>query len=170
MDIQVTTPSKLSYRAISEYANKIGMHHGIYDGNGCANLPKLLEAIGGRVHHTEELFAAEASRVNAVGDFEIIIPPLTSARRDRFTIAHEIGHYFLHYLYAEETKPVVFGRGASNQAETEANVFAASLLMPEEPFKALFKSVSTDWWAISEVFEVSPSAAQVRAQALQLIG
>lgn len=170
MDITVTTPSRLSYRAISEYAYKIGKHHEIYDANGRADLPKLLNAIGGRIHHTEELFAAEASKVKAVGDFEIIIPPLTSARRDRFTIAHEIGHYFLHYLYPEETQPVVFGRGASNQAETEANVFAASLLMPEDQFKTLYKELSNDWWAISEHFEVSPSAAQVRAQALQLIG
>lgn len=62
--------------------------------------------------------------------------------RQRFTIAHEIGHHLLHpadELYVDQT-----GRGLTIQArdqqssegtnpqEIEANLFAAALLMPEE--------------------------------------
>ncbi|PPB47324.1 ImmA/IrrE family metallo-endopeptidase [Arthrobacter agilis] len=93
---------------------------------------------------------------------------MTSNRRDRFTIAHELGHYFLHYLQPGMTTPKSFWRGESNRGETQANVFAASLLMPEDFFKAAFSRCGRDWWALSQIFGVSPRAAEVRAQVLGL--
>ena len=56
--------------------------------------------------------------------------------RQRFTLAHEIGHLSLH---AQEGKVFVdqrffrnsFSQTGLNQEECEANAFAASLLMPE---------------------------------------
>ena len=63
-------------------------------------------------------------------------PGLNSGRR-RFTIAHEIGHYLLHPregLHHEDTaKNFTLWNDASE--ETEANVFAAELLMPEFLFE-----------------------------------
>lgn len=58
--------------------------------------------------------------------------------RQRFTIAHELGHYFLHKKESSTIfydKPQILFRDESNSSgykrEQEANVFAASLLMPE---------------------------------------
>lgn len=56
--------------------------------------------------------------------------------KKRFIIAHELGHFNLHFhnsLYSCDAK--VFSRWTSvNDPETEANTFAAELLMPESMF------------------------------------
>jgi Zn-dependent peptidase ImmA (M78 family) len=62
---------------------------------------------------------------------------LTSRRRQRFTIAHELGHLLLHEgkpLIVDHSIRVNFRNDVSSMAtddeEIEANAFAASLLMP----------------------------------------
>ncbi|WCD91525.1 ImmA/IrrE family metallo-endopeptidase [Microbacterium sp. nov. GSS16] len=161
-------PSPLSNKAIGEYADLVGRHHEIYSANGHADIQKLLASLGGRVTMSPELFDREALTVYEPGNFEIHIPQFTSSRRDRFTIAHELGHYFLHYLHPKTTGMRTFGRGQRNWAETQANVFASHLLMPEEAFRTAYREHAGDWWSIAQVFNVSPSAAQVRAQVLGL--
>ena len=60
--------------------------------------------------------------------------------RQRFTIAHEIGHYVLHRKSGDlfiDRHHKVFARDKSSsrgedEKEVEANAFAAALLMPEE--------------------------------------
>ena len=91
----------------------------------------LVHRLGGRVMVGN---GRESLHVNSVGDFIIYLPQMTSSRRDRFTIAHELGHYFLHYLHAKREDPASFGRGDRNLVETQANVFASSLLMPAKQF------------------------------------
>lgn len=164
------TPSGLSNTAIAGYAERVGEHHGIYSQQGKADLDKLLGVLGGRVEVSPAVFAPEALTVFDRGHFTVHLPPITSDRRDRFTIAHEIGHYFLHYLLPQETQSKVFGRGSQNRAETEANVFAASLLMPTNEFRAAYEHHGADWWKLGDTFGVSPQAATVRAQVLGLHG
>src|SRR5712692_8711048 len=71
--------------------------------------------------------------------------------RQRFTIAHELGHYILHHKYREDPNNDIHidkkwayfrsdatGRGVDEQ-ERQANQFAAELLMPEELVKGIIK-------------------------------
>jgi hypothetical protein len=89
-------------------------------------------------------------------------------RRQRFTIAHELGHCVCHCLEgkAPHLQPA-FCRAADlahdvdRALEREANVFAAELLMPEEAVRAAWTR-SPDVAAVSERFGVSPLAAQWR--------
>jgi Zn-dependent peptidase ImmA (M78 family) len=64
-----------------------------------------------------------------------------ASTRQRFTIAHELGHYLLHGVTPQEVHvdrgfKVMMRDGRSSEgvdeAEREANLFAAELLMPEE--------------------------------------
>jgi Zn-dependent peptidase ImmA (M78 family) len=65
-----------------------------------------------------------------------------SSERMRFTIAHELGHYFLHRSLKSTFVDEVFARsGTSNRLEREANAFAAALLMPEELINDAIKEV-----------------------------
>lgn len=162
------TESPLSNRAISEYAERIGRFHNAYSTEGRADIKWLVRALGGTVDVSESVFAREALTVNAPGDFLVHLPPMTSDRRDRFTIAHELGHYFLHYLEPKVAGSKTFGRGERNRGETQANVFAAALLMPSEFFREAYARVGSDWWTLAETFGVSPKAAEVRAQVLGL--
>lgn len=157
--------SNLSYAAIREYAERIGDHYEIYDRMGTADVRDLVRKLGGEVSYGD---SQESLHVNGKGDFTIYLPHATSSRRDRFTIAHELGHYFLHFLHPEVEAPASFGRGLRNLVETQANVFASSLLMPEKAFGDAYKRLNGDAYALARIFEVSPAAVEVRAEVLGL--
>lgn len=76
---------------------------------------------------------------------------LHSGRRQRFTIAHELGHLRLHdcaSLYVDRGFIFIPRNERSSQAidvkEVEANRFAAALLMPAPWLKRDFKSFQID--------------------------
>lgn len=69
-------------------------------------------------------------------------------RRQRFSIAHEIGHYVLHYkgnIFAEKEgeKHISYRDNLSSLGfsikEVEANFFAANLLMPQDKIEELYE-------------------------------
>lgn len=161
----VSEPSRLSNSAIREYAERVGTHYDIYDRAGTADVRELVRALGGTVAYGD---SRESLHVNGPGDFTIYLPEVTSSRRDRFTIAHELGHYFLHYLHPKHDEPASFGRGDRNSVETQANVFASSLLMPEAAFSRAWTRTEGDIYTLAQQFDVSPNAAEVRAQVLGL--
>lgn len=165
MSVRTTEPAKLSNEAIVQYAERVGDHHHIYDDVGHADIDDFISRLGGR---TEYAFDDESLHVREPGNFTIYVPRFTSARRDRFTKAHELGHYFLHYVYLKLSGDKQFGRGGRDRAETEANVFASALLMPRKPFEAAFREFDGDEWELAARFEVSPQAASIRAQVLRL--
>lgn len=156
--------SKLSYDSIREYAARVGDQHQVYNNAGRADIDGLVKSLGGTISYGHR----EALVVYAPNEFEISLPELTSARRDRFTTAHELGHYFLHYRLPRLSGRREFGRGKRNTLETQANVFASALLMPEEHFRVAFADCQGDDWKLSRIFDVSPDAAAVRSQVLGL--
>ncbi|NJM49719.1 MAG: ImmA/IrrE family metallo-endopeptidase [Sphingomonadales bacterium] len=87
---------------------------------------------------------------------------LKGVSRYAFTLAHEVGHLFLH-----TGRTVALARGPQNKAylnpEWQADVFAAAFLMPEEGVK-LCRSVEE----IASKFGVSKQAASIRAENLNM--
>jgi len=78
------------------------------------------------------------------GQYYIIVnQEISSSGRRNFTIAHELGHYFLehqllsNYFYCFE-KDIAEETQASSGIEREANHFASCFLMPEEKVKSAF--------------------------------
>lgn len=78
---------------------------------------------------------------------KILIAQNDSPLRRRFSIAHEIGHFVLHYygkLFGEkdQQKHISFRDNTSSLGfsvrEIEANFFAANLLMPESKVRELY--------------------------------
>lgn len=95
--------------------------------------------------------------------FEIFLSPFTSPLRDNFTIAHELGHLFLHYPFNNSTKkPIRFTRYGSDLIEWQANRFAAAFLMPMDQLLVRREKYKNDIEAIASYFEVSRAAAAVR--------
>ena len=92
-------------------------------------------------------------------------PCTSSPLRDNFTIAHELGHLFLHKT--EESKE--FHRsGEPKTEEVEANIFAAEFLMPEDEFKNKAKEFNNSERMLASYFGVSPAAALVRMAVLNI--
>lgn len=70
------------------------------------------------------------------GQLYLGVNELHPETRQRFTIAHEIGHHILHsddilHRDDKEIDRVYFRSEVQSREETEANFFAAELLMPE---------------------------------------
>lgn len=111
--------------------------------------------------------------------------PTESKVRQRFTIAHELGHYELHNkqnesaLFVDKQFKVEFRNHDSSTGEVirerEANAFAAALLMPE---KLLVKEIKNHHFELSDddnlqelakLFNVSVSAMTFRLMNLKLL-
>lgn len=97
--------------------------------------------------------------------FKIQLSPTTSPLRDNFTIAHELGHFFLHYDYDNpDNKEIIFTRYGSGPFEWQANRFAAAFLMPKSEFSMMRKQFNNNLFLIASHFEVSQIAAQKRME------
>jgi Zn-dependent peptidase ImmA (M78 family) len=102
--------------------------------------------------------------------------------RNRFTIAHELGHFELHKqqdLFVDKGFKVMF-RGAeteqwNKQQERDANQFAACLLMPEDLLRAEASKLDFDYTeeisikTLAKIFDVSSVAMSIRLSALGLL-
>ena len=107
----------------------------------------------------------------------IVVNSLHHPNRQRFTIAHELGHHLLHMPLLERGVHVdkaIFRRdqhasSGTRPFEIEANQFAAELLMPR---KLLRKHVTTDFdlqdderlSELADLFGVSTAAIGYRIQ------
>ena len=105
--------------------------------------------------------------------------------RQRFTIAHEIGHFILHRkserLFIDKKFAGVYKRDRNSSSgeqkrEIEANRFAAALLMPADLVRHHFEASQFDLGdesALEELaqrFEVSTQAMSIRLSNLGLLG
>lgn len=110
---------------------------------------------------------------NEVKKFEILVNSKDTRVRQRFTIAHELGHFFLHrdilesedihidILYRTEKTPEEVKR------EKEVDYFAGALLMNRTLLKKLRNNYSIT--ELAEMFEVSASAMTVRLDILGIL-
>jgi IrrE N-terminal-like domain len=147
--------------------------HAVYGG---AELPVPVERIA------EDLLALRVEQSDTIEVSGMLLPVerrivLNAAealhedkpiRRQRFTIAHEIGHWVCHclegkapHLEPSYCRPVDMTTAAERALEREANVFAAELLMPEAAVRAMW-AATADVAAVADGLGVSPLAAQWR--------
>lgn len=97
-----------------------------------ANLCKLTIEYGG-------LDSCEGRLITNANGGTIRVGINQSEERRRFTIAHEIGHYRLHKEVLIIDNKQDFSSWHGRSVETEANIFAAELLMPEFLFATELK-------------------------------
>jgi len=86
--------------------------------------------------------------------------------RQRFSLAHEIGHYLLHRN--QEFRDKLFTRRDQDWAPEEiaANEFAADLLMPEEQVRAAIAAGILKISELANTFSVSAEAMRFRVKGL----
>lgn len=100
-------------------------------------------------------------------NINIHLSNLTGELRNNFTIAHELGHLYLHSRDIDKTE-IIFNRFGSGRLEWEANWFAAAFLMPAALFKEKYEEYNSDTSDLSLYFNVSESAIKVRKKDLGL--
>ena len=138
--------------------------------------------LGGTIKEVDTAPGEPEASVKRTGErFEITIKRKHLPTRKRFSLAHELGHLFLHMGYlvnpeawghSSEYCDSVYHRFGYGIEEVEANLFAAAFLMPEEEFlKAVdnFRSQGKGPTVVKELayhFKTSPAATLKRGQEL----
>ena len=147
-----------------EYATEVGFFPG-------DRIEPLVGRLGGAIEYLGSLESVEAVDgslyVDGPRDFRVLVSAFTGAERDRFTIAHELGHYVLHSNRG--ARRLMARRFGSDRVEWEANWFAAAFLMPERDFRATCDRYSNDAAIVAARYLVSVRAAEVRMSALGLV-
>ncbi len=119
--------------------------------------------------------------IRSGGHVVIAVNPAHHINRQRFTIAHELGHYFLHEgleKHVDQNFRVAWRNAESSKAvnwtEIQANRFAAELLMPYRfMIKDLDSLEAVDRHAVALLaskYIVSPDAMKIRLLQLGIIG
>lgn len=159
---------------------------GILSEHRISNIPinplQIAKSLNIDVTNAEFVESNISGMISKVGNtFTIYVKHDDPPNRKRFTIAHELGHYFLHLKYKKEDetfvdKDINFFRGKATESsenrnkEVEANRFAAELLMPADFIKREWDNSnvrSVDF--LAKKFQVSPSAMGYRLVNLGLI-
>lgn len=144
-----------------------------------ADMHNVVSQLGGelKINSNCNDFEAKIERADSDTFIISIVDGNHTEERKRFSIAHELGHLFLHMGYwIDETKwksteayiDSVYYRYGHSKEESEANEFAAAFLMPDKEFKMVCRqNYSGSGYKIAEIaeyFQVSIEAARNRGR------
>ena len=92
--------------------------------------------------------------------FRIIVNKKESEERQRFTAAHELGHYFLHRDFLKhggkiEDRYILKAKNISDEKEAEANQFASAFLIPLDKVVEVMQSGKRNAESLADHFGVS---------------
>lgn len=131
------------------------------------DLENLVHELGGKINNeipNDYLDGMVTKDCN--GSFIISLSENQCYERRRFTIAHELGHLFLHMGFPQtdwNPEKKTFFRSGYSELEYQANEFAACLLMPKNEFiKIVKENLDNDGNVftikVAHYFKVSESA------------
>lgn len=176
MEYKLPIPANVSKERIHTFAEEVAQKVGFGPGDP---IEPLVARLGGRIEYKNATHISpnlpESILVEPSRRFRIFLPSMASSARERFTIAHELGHFFLHFPIVSEAHPdatmmatrwVDETEGDQRRVEWEANWFAAAFLMPSAAFKFLLKSFNGNISQVAYRFGVSYQAAEIRAKTL----
>ena len=142
------------------------------------NIDDVVRSIGGTVEEKRYFDDLCDGTIIKEGkdSFRIAISPHQNEQRTAFTVAHVLGHLFLHMgyrtnpdLWAEQDQTIFRRFGYSGQ-EYQANEFAAALLMPRDMYKRVLLDNAIDGHVdmsiVAKHFNVSQAAAVNRGKFL----
>ncbi|WP_188554903.1 ImmA/IrrE family metallo-endopeptidase [Edaphobacter dinghuensis] len=157
---------KPDYRLAEREAIRLLNESGVYQPP--VNPVEIAHDIGVRVSFVH--FSGESEGVAGLYDpseDQILVNADEAGVRQTFTVAHELGHRIMHAEWAKSEAYKVLWRDPKRQSkdrrETEANVFAANLLMPKQMVDE-YKSLPVS--SIARIFAVSEQVATFRLQNL----
>ena len=146
------------------------------------NLNEIIKKLGGTI--TFNSFCDSESKVmkTSSNSFEIQLNNTLNSANISFSIAHELGHLFLHMKYLinptfwesipNDSSHVCKNNLPYSISESEANLFAVSFLMPKDEFIKIADKTSDNSYyypsKIAEYFNVTIQSAKIRGKTLGL--
>lgn len=123
----------------------------------------------------EMLDGCEATLVGVGSNAIATVRPSSSRGRERFSVAHEVGHWMLHRGKSFQCRvdDIVQNYSANLRFEKEADEFASHLLMPTSIFRPAIKAANrpglNDLQGIADQFDVSLQAVSIRLATLDTL-
>lgn len=101
--------------------------------------------------------------------FTILLNKNQTSKQKRFTLAHELGHFFMHkeILESEEIHVDIMYK-IKDEEEKEVDYFAGALLMNRMLLEKMYEK-TTSITELADIFDVTTSAMTVRLDTLGLI-
>lgn len=143
------------------------------------DMEKVAKTIGAVIKYNPNFNDFCDGTIKKTGDrsFEIQLSSSSNSKRNAFTIAHELGHLFLHMGYRtnlevwkKQSLDKEYQRFGTSNQEYQANEFAGALLMPEKIYKQQLKQHSSNGYVdigkVANYFNVSVAAATNRGRFL----
>ena len=121
--------------------------------DGSLDVNCLVESLGGIIRF-KDIWAGGSEKSESIiiqkeGLFEINVSKSSTSYYRNFVLAHEIGHYVLHYLWNNSTGAKIQRLAAymsreNSPEELEANLFACAATMPRKIIKAIAREDGAD--------------------------
>lgn len=156
-----------------------------YQSSAPVNVEAIIRDLGIELDKNADLDDEIAGQIEKIGGerYKISLNKKDHYFRKRFTLAHELGHYLLHSdliqdkfvdnkMYNYNNNIIMYrlyNKGISQFHETQANKFAATLLMPEDLVRECWRLTAPDLRKMANDFQVSPKAMEIRLQGLGLL-
>ena len=160
-----------SFKSVNEFAEKISYDFNLTDYSGEDTLVQFVEKLGGTIIYDDELDwyvnVKQALQIRDENDFTIHFSKYSGPLHDRFVMAHELGHYFIHSKQGK-TKGF-YPRKSNGISEFQANWFACGLLMPTKEFLDVY-GVTQDEYTIAGRFMVPTKVVEMRKKQLKKHG
>lgn len=143
-----------------------------------SDIEVIVSKLGGRIENRVNFddLCEGSIRKSGENSFVIALSPFQTEKRATFTVAHELGHLFLHMGFMldkelwEKQNQKVYTRFGTSEQEYQANEFAAALLMPENVYKEVMdlntEENGINMSNVAKYFNVSVSAAINRGKFL----
>ena len=138
-----------------------------------SDIDLVVKRMGGKVFEDPSMTSISDGKIRKTrnSSFEISVSPFQTEERRNFTIAHELGHLFLHMRFGTERwKQQICTPYYSNDSmyNYQADKFALSFLMPQIEYKRIMDKNTegniVNTLAIAKYFHVSVDAAANRGK------
>lgn len=147
------------------------------------DIDEVVRKLDGKIEYIDNICFSDFfdGTIKIIDEHSFLIrTPTDSIERKNFTIAHEIGHLFLHMGYI--ILPEIWNKGDRTkfhkfddmELEYQAHRFASAFLMPKDKYIKKIKEYSSDGRIdikeVARYFNVSMQAATNRGVNLGMIG
>ena len=163
MSYKQPEPCGATAEEISVFAEKIAEALDFKPGS---DLEPVVNRLNGKIKYlplTEKNSKQASITVEQGGKFVIQLLPFLFPLQKRMSIAHELGHLFLHSRYGEEPLKAYHDEEEKYEtAEDEAHEFACAFLMPTQSLRRVAAAFDNDSIKVAAYFMVPEPVARQR--------
>jgi len=156
-------PCGATIEEISVFAEKIANALKLQPG---FDIEHIIESLNGKIEYlpfNERPSKRASITVKKGGEFTIRLNPFLFPLQKRMSIAHELGHLFLHSRYGEVALQAYHDvEGENELVEYEAYEFACEFLMPMKLLRKIAKCFDNDSIKVAAYFMVPEPVARQR--------